>query len=106
MVRKARINVTTERIGEFCRKWKVSELALFGSVLREDFGPSSDVDVLVSFADDAQWTLLDEVRMEWELAELFGHRVDLVGRRAVQQSENWIRRNAILTSAEPMYVAR
>ena len=106
MVRRLGIDVPTERVAGFCRKWKVTELALFGSVLRDDFRLDSDVDVLVSFASDAQWSLLDEVRMEEELAELLGYPVDLVSRRAVEQSENWIRRRAILESAEPLYVAR
>ena len=105
MVRRLGIDVPTGRIADFCRKWKVAELALFGSVLREDFGPESDVDVLVSFASDAQWGLFDEARMEEELAELLGYPVDLVSRRAVERSENWIRRRAILESLEPLYVA-
>ena len=105
MVRKGAKSVPTERIADFCCRWKISELALFGSFLRDDFGPDSDVDVLVSFAAEAQWGLLDEVRMEQELVVLFGRPVDLVSRRAIQQSENWIRRNAILASAEPLYVA-
>ena len=106
MVRRGQIQVPAEGIAAFCRKWKVAELALFGSVLREDFGPKSDVDVLVSYAADARWTLLDEVRMEEELAEIFGRPVDLVSRRSVECSENWIRREAILASAEPLHVAR
>lgn len=106
MVRRLGIDVPTERVAEFCRKWKVTELALFGSVLRDDFGPNSDIDVLVSFASDAQWGLFDEARMEEELAALLGYPVDLVSRRAVERSENWIRRRAILASAESLYVAR
>ncbi len=106
MVRRLGIDVPTERLADFCRRWKVAELALFGSVLRDDFRPDSDVDVLVSFASDAQWGLFDEPRMEEELAELLGYPVDLVSRRAVEQSENWIRRRAILESVEPLYVAR
>ena len=106
MVRKAAIDVPTEQIAEFCRRWKITELALFGSVLRDDFGPDSDVDVLVTFSPDAHWSLLDEADMERELAELLERPVDLVSRRAVQHSTNWIRRNAILGSAEPLYVAQ
>jgi len=105
MVRRLGIDIPTERLLHFCRKWKVAELALFGSVLRDDFRPDSDVDVLVSFASDAQWGLFDEARMEEELADLFGYPVDLVSRRAVERSENWIRRRAILASAESLYVA-
>ena len=89
----------------FCRKWKIAELALFGSVLRDDFRPDSDVDVLVSFAPDADWSLLDHLAMEEELAGILGRKVDLVSRRAVERSANRIRRQAILGSAEVVYAA-
>lgn len=82
------------------------ELAVFGSALREDFAPDSDVDLLATFAPDAQWSVLDHVSMEEELAALFGRKVDLVNRRAVERSPNPVRRQAILESAQPYYVAR
>jgi predicted nucleotidyltransferase len=87
----------------FCRKWKIRELAVFGSALRTDFGPDSDVDVLVSFADDARWTLWDVIAAEQELAGIIGRPVDLVERSTVEQSENWIRRNNILDTARTIY---
>jgi len=90
----------------FCRRWKVRELAVFGSALREDFRPESDIDLLVTFEPDANWGLLEQTAMESELATLLGRRVDLVSRRAVEQSSNWIRRKAILESAETVHVAR
>ena len=90
----------------FCRRWKVREVAVFGSALREDFGPESDVDLLVSFEKDAGWTLLDFVDMEDELAAIFGRKVDLVEREAVEESRNYLRRRSILGSAQPLYVAR
>ncbi len=93
-----------EKIAEFCRRWKITELALFGSVLREDFRSDSDVDLLATFAPDAQWSLFDHVDMEEELSVLVGRKVDLVSRRAIEQSANWIRRKAILETAEPYYV--
>ncbi len=102
----ARIPIDREKIAEFCRRWKITELALFGSVLREDFGPDSDVDMLVSFAQDAQWSLFDHLTMEEKLSGILGRKVDLVSRRAIACSHNWIRRNAILSSAEPFYAAR
>jgi len=102
----ARIPLNQEKIAEFCKKWKITEFALFGSVLREDFRPDSDVDVLVSFASDARWSLFDHIDIEEELSLMLGRNVDLVSRRAIERSENWIRRKAILTSAEPIYVAR
>jgi uncharacterized protein len=88
----------------FCRRWRITELALFGSVLRPDFRPDSDLDLLVTFAPDAAWSGWDLVTIEAELAALFGRKVDLVERAAVERSENWIRRRHILTHAEPLYV--
>jgi uncharacterized protein len=101
-----RIAIDRERIAEFCRRWKIVEFSLFGSVLRDDFRPDSDVDVLVSFASDAQWSLFDHVAMEDELSAMIGRKADFVSRRAIERSENWIRRKAILGSAEAVYVAR
>lgn len=98
-----RLHIDRAKIEAFCRKWKIRELSLFGSVLREDFRADSDVDVLVTYCDDAEWTLLDEVRIEQELSALLGRGVDLVSKWAVEHSDNWIRRNAILGSAEVVY---
>lgn len=93
-------------IGEFCKRWKIERLELFGSALRPDFGPESDVDILVTFAEGSAWSLLDHVCMEDELAGIIGREVDLVSRRAVARSRNWIRRDGILNGAEPIYAAR
>ena len=101
----ARIPIPYDKIAAFCRRWKITEFALFGSVLRDDFRPDSDVDVLVTFAPDHEWGLFDLVRMEDELHELFGRPVDLVERSGVEQSENYIRRRHILSTLEPVYVA-
>lgn len=79
---------------------------MFGSALREDFRSDSDPDLLVSFAPEAGWSLLDHVAMEEEPASILGRKVDLVSRRAIERSSNWIRRKAILESAEPCFVAR
>jgi hypothetical protein len=102
---KINIDLPKEKIAEFCRKWKVKEFALFGSVLQEDFGPSSDIDVLVTFEPDARYTLFDHVDMQEELKIIFKRNVDLVSRRGIEQSRNYIRRKAILDSAEAIYVA-
>ena len=100
-----RIAIDQSRIAAFCRAWKISRLELFGSVLRDDFGPTSDVDVLVTFEPDSQWSLLDLVRIERELSERRGRRVDLVERSDVEASDNYIRRREILRSAEALYAA-
>jgi predicted nucleotidyltransferase len=73
--------------------------------LRRDFGPDSDIDLLVTYAPEARWSLFDEARMQEELERLLDRPVDLVSRRAVEESPNWIRRKSILESAEPIYVA-
>lgn len=101
----ARIAIPTEGIAAFCERWQVTELALFGSVLRDDFGPDSDIDVLVSFEDSARHTLLDLARMEEELKALFGREVDLVSRRGIERSSNQLRREAVLDTAEAIYAA-
>ena len=100
-----KIRLDREKIAGFCRKWKITELALFGSVLRDDFKPHSDVDVLVTFAADAQWTLFDLAHMEEELAGIVRRKVDLISRRGIERSPNYIRKKAILSSAEVIHAA-
>jgi len=100
-----RLDLDHARIAELCRRWEITELALFGSALREDFRPDSDVDLLVSFAPEARPSLFDLARIEEELAAIFGRKVDLIERRAVERSENYIRRRHILESAQPIHVA-
>ena len=101
----AHIELDKEQLAAFCRRWQITELALFGSVLRDDFGPDSDVDVLVRFAPDARHSLFDMVRMQNELEGILGRRVDLVSRRGIEASRNPLRRKAILESAEVVYGA-
>jgi predicted nucleotidyltransferase len=103
--RRVQIEIPTEKIEEFCRKWKITEFSLFGSVLRDDFRSDSDVDVLITFAPDARYSLFDLVHAQNELEEILGYKVDLVERSAVEESKNYIRRKHILASAEPVYVA-
>lgn len=95
-----RIAVDWERIQAFCRKWKVKELSLFGSVLRDDFRQDSDVDVLVVFEEAAPWGLWDIVDMQDELKEIFGREVDLVEKRALR---NPFRKHHILKTHEVIY---
>ena len=100
------IDVPKEQLRAFCRKWKVTEFALFGSVTRpEEFRDDSDVDVLVRFADDAPWSSFDWITMENELKEIFRREVDLVERPAVEESENRFRKQSILSSAVAVDVA-
>jgi len=80
-------------------------MCLFGSVLRDDFAPDSDIDVLVSFASEVRYSLFDLVRMENELKDLWGRQVDLISRRGVESSRNYLRLDAILSSAKVIYAA-
>ena len=92
-------------IEAFCDRWEVEEIALFGSILRDDFGPDSDIDMLVRFKTERTPGLIGIAGMERELAELLARRVDLVNRRAIEESRNYIRRKAILESAQVVYAA-
>jgi uncharacterized protein len=99
------VAVPRHKVAEFCRRRKIIEFALFGSVLRDDFRSDSDIDVLVSFAPDASWRFYDLVSMKDELEAMFGRPVDLVEKRLVERSENYIRRKHILNHMETIYVA-
>ena len=101
-----KIKVSKIKIVSFCQQWEISEFAIFGSALRSDFRSDSDIDVLVSFATDAHPTLSDMARMADELKGIFGREVDLISKRGIENSRNFIRRKAILESAEVIYAAR
>ena len=98
-----KLDLPRQQVADFCRRWRIVELALFGSALRDDFDQESDLDFLASFAADAEWSLLDHIQMELELEELLGRRVDLLSRRVVERSQNWIRRREILDTAEVVH---
>ena len=96
------IELPQEKITALCQRWKVVELALFGSVLRDDFGPDSDIDVLVSFQPDVPWSLWDLFDMRQELQEMFGRKVDLIEKEALR---NPFRKYEILRNHEVVYAA-
>ena len=96
------ISVDYPRIQEFCRKWRVKELSVFGSAVRADFGPASDVDVLVELLPDHGLSLYDWVDMMEELRSIFGRKVDLVAKGGLK---NPFRRRQILRTAEVLYAA-
>ena len=98
-----KVGIPSDRLVDFCQRHHIRKLALFGSVLRDDFGPDSDVDVLAEFAPDARWTLFDLVHMQDELKDIFGRGVDLVSWRGIESSRNYIRRKQILDSAEVIH---
>jgi hypothetical protein len=102
---RVKITLPREKLRLFCERWKITELSLFGSVLREDFREDSDIDVLVSFSEGAQWTLFDLVQMQDELKEIFGRDVDVVSRRGLESSRNHLRQRAIMESTEVIHVS-
>ena len=99
------IDLPQAKIVEFCQRWQITELALFGSVLRPDIQAESDIDVLVTFAPEAHWSLLDHVEMQDELQAILGRPVDLLTRAGIERSQNYLRRRAILNSAEVIYAS-
>jgi predicted nucleotidyltransferase len=103
-----RLQITPQQLQEFCRKWHIVELAVFGSILRDDFRlegkDASDVDLLFSDSEDARKNLILQVRMKYELEELLHRRVDLVSKTAILADPNYIRRQNILESARVIYV--
>ena len=105
-MQKNMFTIPYKKIEAFCKRWNISELAIFGSALRPDFRPDSDVDVLVSFAPEARVSLFDMVQMQDELKGIFGHEVDLVSKNGVEYSRNYLRRKNILESAQVIHVAR
>jgi hypothetical protein len=105
-MQKNLFTIPRKKIDAFCKRWNVSELAIFGSALHADFRPDSDIDVLVSFAPEAKVSLFDMVDMQDELKGIFGREVDLVSRNGVEYSRNYLRRKNILESAEVIHAAR
>lgn len=96
------VTIPEKKVEDFCRRWKITEFALFGSVIRDDFRPDSDVDVLVTFAPESEWSLWDIVDMQDELANIFHRKVDLVERAALR---NPFRRKHILDHMKIIYAA-
>ncbi len=99
------IELPREASEEFCRRWKVTELALFGAILDEDFGPDDEIEFLVTFVPEARWRLLDLASTEFELADLLGHEVTITTRCAVERSDNPFLRREILASSQPFSAA-
>lgn len=98
-----RLGIDFDQLEAFCQQYDIAELALFGSVLRDDFNEESDIDLLVSYKATARRGLLEKVRMLEELRKLFRRKVDLVSKKAIANSQNWIRRRNILESAQVIY---
>jgi predicted nucleotidyltransferase len=97
-----KIDIPKAQIEDFCRRWKIAEFSIFGSALRDDFSPKSDIDVLISFEPDIPWSLFDWVDMIEELQEILGREVDLVEKSGLR---NPFRRREILHNRKVIYAA-
>lgn len=101
-----RLGVSQPAIFEFCQRWQIIEFAVFGSVIRSDFRPDSDIDVLVTFAPEAKRGLTETLQMQDELKAMFHRDVDFIVKIALEKSQNWLRRQTILDSAQVIYATR
>lgn len=101
-----RLGISTEEIAQFCKRWHITELALFGSVLNDQFHAASDIDILITFEPNARQGLLTLAKIKHELEDSIGRKVDIALKESVENSENWIRRNEILKTAQVIYEQR
>lgn len=103
-----RLNLTPEKLADFCKQHHILELSLFGSILREDFRSDSDIDILVVFNHGANphLSLMDLVGMKYQLEDIVKREVDLIEKRSIVDSNNWIRRKNILNTAQVIYESR
>lgn len=99
----ARIDISKEEIASFCQRNHIRRMALFGSVLRDDFTPESDVDVLVDFEPDARIGYIGLAGLEIELDKILGRKVELHTFEGIERSRNWLLKEEILSSAEAVY---
>jgi len=96
------VTASYDKIVDFCKRWQITEFALFGSALRSDFRPESDIDVLVTFAPNDHYSLFDLDRMENELRGIFGRNIDLVEKATIR---NPFRRQEILRTNQVIYTS-
>ncbi|MGD1903142.1 MAG: nucleotidyltransferase family protein [Geitlerinemataceae cyanobacterium] len=103
---KLPIEIPLGELTKLCEDREIAELYLFGSVLRDDFRPDSDIDIMVQFHPDARPRFSTLDRIESELQKLFDRDIDLVTRRGIESSRNYLRRHEILSSARLIYESR
>lgn len=95
--------IDAQQLTELCQQWKIEQLELFGSALRDDFNENSDIDLLVTWQKHHGWSLFDLVTMQNDFTKLFDRPVDLVSRKSIETSTNPLRKAAILNTAQPFY---
>ena len=100
-----RLQVDSEKLKQFCQSNLIAELAVFGSILRDDFSSNSDVDVLITYLPDAPRGLLEKVQLKDKFENRFRRPVELISKTSIENSYNWIKRSSILNSCEVLYRA-
>ncbi|MGB0563535.1 MAG: nucleotidyltransferase family protein [Spirulinaceae cyanobacterium] len=100
---QSRLGISLQTLTEFCQAHQITELAVFGSILRDDFNPKSDLDFLVTFHPQTKLSLMDLVGIQQQLEDLTGRKIDLLEKRAIENSHNWLRRQNILETAQTIY---
>lgn len=95
-----RLGIPPGEIAQLCQRWNITQLALFGSVLNDQFHDDSDIDLLISFAPNARQGLLTLAKIKYELEAKIGRKVDIVHKESIENSENWIRCNEILNHTQ------
>lgn len=101
-----KLKLPLEQLAQFCRRWRIIRLDIFGSALRDDFRPDSDLDLVATYAPEAYWSLLDRVHMKHELEDMLGRSVDLLNLRALEQGRAKAHATAILAESQPVYTER
>ena len=100
---QARLGLSSQDVASFCQKWGIIKMALFGSILRNDFRADSDIDLLITFAPNARQGLLTLAKIKYELESRLNRSIDLVPEASIQMSDNWMRQREILSSAQTIY---
>jgi predicted nucleotidyltransferase len=103
---QARLGLSSQEIASFCQHWGITKMALFGSILRDDFRAGSDIDLLLTFAPHARQGLLTLAKIKHELESRLNRPIDLASEAAIQTSDNWIRQQEILSTAQTIYEQR
>lgn len=100
---QARLGIPLDEIAQFCQRWNITELALFGSILGDRFHHSSDIDILIRFTPHARQGLLTLAKIKHELEARMDREVDITVKESIEKSENWVRSDEILNTAQVIY---
>ncbi|MGK7942900.1 MAG: nucleotidyltransferase family protein [Microcystaceae cyanobacterium] len=101
-----RLGISLTQLTDFCQQWEIQEMALFGSILRDDFHKDSDIDFLISFKPSVPQGLLTLSKIKSQLETLLDYKVDIAIKDSISNSDNWIRRQEILKTAQTIYEQR